>query len=51
MDNASCHLTKEVKEVFENYGVLVHDHPAVSPDLNPCENIFAFLKNEIWKRK
>ena len=28
----------------------VYDHPAVSPDLNPCENVFAYLKNYIWAK-
>ena len=51
MDNAPCHKSRKSMKAFDDNEIQVHNHPAVSPDLNPCENIFAHLKNEICKAR
>lgn len=49
-DGAPCHTSKKVKEWLDNCEVdYIKDWPANSPDLNPIENLWSFLKNEIKK--
>lgn len=51
MDNASVHVGFEVfskiHEVFDKLGVRLVLLPAYSPELNPAEYIFAFVKNTL----
>ncbi len=45
--NASCHKSREVMEFFEQNDIIVADHPPQSPDLNPIENIWNYVKRKI----
>ena len=49
-DNAPAHVCKVAKSVFEEKRLNVLDWPANSPDLNPIENAWCFLKDKIEKR-
>ena len=44
LDNCSVHHTTEVKQAFEDAGVLVIYLPPYSPDLNPIEETFSYVK-------
>ena len=44
-DNASIHTARKIKKWLVDHGVTVLDWPAVSPDLNPIEHCWAFLKD------
>jgi len=46
-DNASVHTSKETWEYFENYGIAVLKLPPYSPDLNPIEHMWAYLKKKV----
>ena len=49
-DGAPCHTSKQVKEWLENCALdYIKDWPANSPDLNPIENLWSLMKNEIKK--
>lgn len=47
MDNASIHHVKEVVDKIQSVGALVRFLPPYSPDLNPCEEVFAQVKSWI----
>lgn len=44
MDNCSIHHVEEVKQELEAAGILVIFLPPYSPDYNPCEELFSFVK-------
>ena len=44
MDNASIHHVEEVVDTIQSVGALVRFLPPYSPDLNPCEEVFAEVK-------
>ena len=44
MDNCSVHHVNEVREVLQQAGILVLFLPPYSPDLNPLEEAFSYVK-------
>lgn len=48
-DGASIHTSRAVRQWFQDMGIPVADHPAVSPDLNPIEHIWWHLKAWVLK--
>ena len=49
MDNLSVHHVREVQEYFRQAGVVLLFLPAYSPDLNPMEEAFSFIKSYLRK--
>lgn len=50
-DNASVHTARIVKTFFVKSKLTVMEWPANSPDLNPIENLWSYLKHELGKYK
>lgn len=48
-DNAPCHKSKKTLNFFEQNNVNLMIWPAQSPDLNPIENLWAYMKKELIK--
>ncbi|TFY62431.1 hypothetical protein EVG20_g6705 [Dentipellis fragilis] len=48
MDNASIHKVPGIREAIEEHGMRLLYLPAYSPDLNPIEEAFSFIKT--WLR-
>jgi DDE superfamily endonuclease len=46
-DNAPIHNAHKVRDWFEEQGIEVMDWPLYSPNLNPIENLWKRLKDEI----
>ena len=44
MDNCSIHHIDQVKQELESAGILVIFLPPYSPDYNPCEEMFSYVK-------
>ena len=44
-DSASIHVSKRMQEFSHREGIILMTHPPKSPDLNPIENIWRYLKN------
>jgi transposase len=51
MDNLRSHKVHGVREAIHAVGAEVLYLPPYSPDLNPIENVFSKVKNEIRKRQ
>ena len=49
-DNAPPHSARATMAFLENQHVNVMAWPAVSPDLNPIENVWAHIKCELRQR-
>lgn len=49
-DNASCHTSFKLLSFFSNNKIEVMFWPPNSPDLNPIENIWNIVKNEVRKK-
>ena len=49
MDNLSVHHVREVLDLFHQAGILVLFLPPYSPDLNPMEEAFSYVKSYLRK--
>lgn len=47
MDNASFHKTLKTREIFDRSDCMLLYLPRYSPDLNPIERVFGFLKKRL----
>ena len=47
-DNAPIHKAYIIRDQFASRGIDVMDQPPYSPDLNPIENLWALLKQEMY---
>lgn len=48
-DNASCHTSRRTMSWFSDNGVEVMSWPAISPDLNPIENLWAYMQHKVYQ--
>lgn len=48
-DNVKPHGGSIVKQWFQENHVYVLDWPSYSPDLNPIENVWGFMRGELFK--
>lgn len=48
-DNASIHISGKTKSFLQSRNIEYLDWPARSPDLNPIENLWGLLSNNVYK--
>ena len=48
-DNAAIHRSKVTSEFLADRNISQFDFPAISPDLNPIENVWALLSGKVFK--
>jgi transposase len=48
-DNAPCHSAKATKKWFEDNAIYLLEWPPSSPDMNPIENIWSIIDQELAK--
>ena len=48
-DNAPCHKAKTTMDYFNVNSIVLMDWPPQSPDLNPIENVWGYVKQELKK--
>jgi hypothetical protein len=46
-DNASAHIAAETVDFLSRHHIPVLDWPPKAPDLNPIENLWAYIKHEM----
>ena len=49
-DGAPCHASKRIKQFLQQQPFQIIDWPGNSPDLNPIENCWAFMKNKLKQK-
>ena len=47
-DNAAIHNARRTKDFFMANNVILLDHPACSPELNPIENVWRWMAREVY---
>jgi transposase len=50
-DQAPCHRATKTRKFFEQEDIELMEWPGNAPDMNPIENIWAWLKDEIYKHR
>jgi len=50
-DNCGPHRAKSIKEFFAEHRVFRMNWPSQSPDLNPIENAWGYMKNKLRRMK
>ena len=50
-DNARPHTAQKIKDWFQKEKIELLEWPAQSPDLSPIENIWAWIKHNVWEKQ